>query len=223
MTQPLEQRPIISKCTRFFQCASLSPTKFWWWSKPASSSDLAAFHFSEIMEVGSGLNLSCDFLHWRIKGIGWSNNNSLNNSLLSIYSKNRNDGRQWALLQIPCQNKHLLVVLLRVARRTIWHRPAWQWYLHKKKEGLQFFATWQRSFCTLYPIINPTTTPTRPLNEQQDVFTKLLYHSNDNCSISASTWFGLVDLLRCGWAFCPSHFALTFKWGLPGNDKLNKH
>jgi len=26
-------------------------------------------------------------------------------------------------------------------------------------------------------------------------------------------WFGLVNLLRCGWAFCPSHFAPTIKVG----------
>jgi len=35
-------------------------------------------------------------------------------------------------------------------------------------------------------------------------------------------WFGLVNLLRCGWAFCPSHFAPTVKWGPPRNAKLNK-
>jgi len=38
-----------------------------------------------------------------------------------------------------------------------------------------------------------------------------------------SVWFGLVNLLRCGWAFCPSHFAPTVKWGPPRNAKLNKH
>jgi len=37
-----------------------------------------------------------------------------------------------------------------------------------------------------------------------------------------SHWFGLVNLLRCGWAFCPSHFPPTVKWGPPRNAKLNK-
>jgi len=36
-------------------------------------------------------------------------------------------------------------------------------------------------------------------------------------------WFGLVNPLRCGWAFCPSHFAPTVRWGPPRNAKLNKH
>jgi len=36
-------------------------------------------------------------------------------------------------------------------------------------------------------------------------------------------WFGFVNLLRCGWAFCPSHFAPTVRWGPPRNAKLNKH
>jgi len=30
---------------------------------------------------------------------------------------------------------------------------------------------------------------------------------------SNAAWFGLVNLLRCGWAFCPSHFAPTVKVG----------
>jgi len=34
---------------------------------------------------------------------------------------------------------------------------------------------------------------------------------------------GLVNLLQCGWAFCPSHFAPTVKWGPARNAKLNKH
>jgi len=34
---------------------------------------------------------------------------------------------------------------------------------------------------------------------------------------------GLVNLLLCGWAFCPSHFAPTVKWGPPRNAKLSKH
>jgi len=41
--------------------------------------------------------------------------------------------------------------------------------------------------------------------------------------LRATCWFGLVNLLRCGWAFCPSHFAPTVKWGPPRNAKLNKH
>ena len=42
-------------------------------------------------------------------------------------------------------------------------------------------------------------------------------------TLQTHLWFGLVNLLRCGWAFCPSHFVPTVKWGPPRNAKLNKH
>jgi len=36
---------------------------------------------------------------------------------------------------------------------------------------------------------------------------------NWHADSSHLVWFGLVNLLRCGWAFCPSHFAPTVKVG----------
>jgi len=47
--------------------------------------------------------------------------------------------------------------------------------------------------------------------------------TNVSNSLFGLVWFGLANLLRCGWVFCPSHFAPTVNWGLPGNAELNEH
>jgi len=49
-----------------------------------------------------------------------------------------------------------------------------------------------------------------------DASLKEAHHAADSDPVEDAAhrvWFGLVNLLRCGWAFCPSHFAPTVKVG----------
>jgi len=58
------------------------------------------------------------------------------------------------------------------------------------------------------------------LVDERDLFKATGHEAKDMMS---EKMVGLVNLIRCGWAFCPSHFAPTVKWGSPRNAKLRKH